>query len=69
MSTSVTYSVVGMSCGGCANKVKNGVGSLDGVEGVNVDLGSGNVEVTFSENADQNEVVNKIEALGYSVVK
>ena len=69
MANTVTYQVAGMSCGGCANKVKNNVASLDGVENVNVDLASGNVEVTFGTEAANDLVATKIEELGYSVVK
>lgn len=69
MATTETFQVVGMTCGGCANKVKNNVASLDGVENVNVDLASGNVEVTFATAANDELVSNKIEQLGYSVVK
>ncbi|MFC4411514.1 heavy-metal-associated domain-containing protein [Chungangia koreensis] len=69
MASTVTYQVAGMSCGGCANKVKNNVSSLNGVENVNVDLSSGTVEVTFGTEASNNLVTSKIEELGYSVVK
>ena len=69
MASTVTYQVVVMSCGGCANKVKNNVGSLDGVENVNVDLSTGNVEVTFGTDPADELVTTKIHELGYSVVK
>jgi len=69
MATTVTYHVAGMSCGGCANKVKNNVSALEEVVDVNVDLPSGNVDVTFAGEAHDDSVVNKIEELGYSVVE
>jgi copper chaperone len=69
MANTVTYQVEGMSCGGCANKVKNNVASIYGVENVNVDLASGNVEVTFGTEPANDSVTTKIEELGYSVVK
>lgn len=69
MTNTVTYQVVGMSCGGCANKVKNNVSSIEGVENVNVDLSFGNVEVTFGTEASNDLVATKIEELGYSVIK
>ncbi|MEO5666147.1 MAG: heavy-metal-associated domain-containing protein [Nocardioides sp.] len=46
MSTSTaTYTVVGMTCNGCVNKVTNAVTEIDGVEDVDVDVSNGTLEV------------------------
>jgi len=38
MSDTRTYSVPGIHCGHCAAAIKDGVSSVEGVEGVDVDL-------------------------------
>ena len=46
MSTSTaTYTVVGMTCNGCVNKVTNAVTGIAGVEDVDVDVSNGTLEV------------------------
>jgi copper chaperone len=46
MSTSTaTYTVVGMTCNGCVNKVTNAVTEVTGVEDVDVDVSNGTLEV------------------------
>ena len=44
MSTA-TYTVVGMTCNGCVNKVTNAVTEIDGVDDVDVDVSDGTLEV------------------------
>jgi len=46
MSTSTaTYTVVGMTCNGCVNKVTNAVTEISGVEDVDVDVSNGTLDV------------------------
>jgi copper chaperone CopZ len=46
MSTSTaTYTVVGMTCNGCVNKVTNAVTEIAGVDDVDVDVSNGTLEV------------------------
>lgn len=40
-----TFTVVGMTCGGCVRSVERVVGRLEGVEAVRVELDGGKVEV------------------------
>lgn len=40
-----SFTVTGMSCGGCTRSVERVVGKLEGVQGVAVDLDSGRVDV------------------------
>ena len=44
----VTLNVKGMSCMGCVRTVKGLVSALPGIDRVEVDLGSGRVEVTHN---------------------
>ncbi|WP_405159618.1 cation transporter [Nocardia sp. NBC_01499] len=31
MSTAITVTITGMTCGGCANRVRDGIGRIDGI--------------------------------------
>jgi copper chaperone len=43
----LTLEVNGMTCEHCEKSVKNALGELEGVHGVDVDLDSGKVDVTY----------------------
>ncbi|MDY6050487.1 MAG: cation transporter [Corynebacterium sp.] len=60
------YTVKGMTCGHCVMSVKEEVGALDGVTGVDVDLASGalRVEGTVTDAA----VRGAVEEAGYQLV-
>jgi copper ion binding protein len=66
MSTS-SYTVVGMTCGHCVMSVKEEVGEIPGVTGVEVDLESGNVTVTSDGPLDDSRVRAAVEGAGYQV--
>jgi copper ion binding protein len=66
MSTS-TYTVVGMTCGHCVMSVKEEVGEVPGVTGVEVDLDSGNMTVTSDGPLDDARIREAVEEAGYKV--
>jgi copper chaperone len=43
--TTATYTVVGMTCNSCVNKVTNAVTDLEGVDDIDVDVSNGTLEV------------------------
>lgn len=65
----VTLSVQGMSCGGCAGKVKRALQALDGVGEVDVVLASGAVTVEYDEHSQANPETFRrtVEDLGFDV--
>ena len=65
MSTS-TYTVTGMTCGHCVSSVKEEVGEVPGVTGVDVDLESGRVDVS-GDSPDAEAVRAAIREAGYEV--
>jgi copper chaperone len=64
----LTLTVTGMSCMGCVNSVKNLVGALPGIAGIEIDLASGRVEVKHDPaQADAAAIRSAIEDGGYGI--
>ncbi|GIH65874.1 MULTISPECIES: heavy-metal-associated domain-containing protein [Microbispora] len=61
-----TYTVQGMTCGHCVSSVKEEVGEIPGVTGVEVDLGSGRLDV--SGDVADDAVRKAVEEAGYTLV-
>jgi len=66
--TTRTYTVEGMSCGHCRVAVREEVGDVAGVSGVEVDLASGRLEVQGSA-VDDAAVEAAVEEAGYRLAK
>ena len=66
MSTT-TFTVVGMSCGGCVRKVTGELSGIDAVLDVAVDLASGQVAVTSDAPVDPSAFRAAVESAGYAV--
>jgi copper chaperone CopZ len=66
MSNTATYTVAGMTCNGCVNKVTNAVTGVDGVEDIDVDVSTGTLEVIG--NADDAAIRAAVAEVGYSIV-
>lgn len=64
--TSITFSVPGMTCGHCEAAVKQEVGAVAGVTGVDVDLETKDVVVTGTA-LDRDAIVAAIDEAGYDV--
>lgn len=61
--------VSGMACDGCASKVKNALGNIEGVSSVDVVLEGGRVEVAYTESAEANlsKFQEVIEDIGFDI--
>ena len=66
MSSTMTFTVPGMTCGHCEAAVKNEVGHVPGVTAVAVDLDSKDVTVTGVD-LDSDAIVAAIDEAGYDV--
>ncbi|MGI5485614.1 heavy-metal-associated domain-containing protein [Microtetraspora malaysiensis] len=66
--TTATYTVKGMTCGHCVSSVKEEVGEVTGVTGVEVDLATGLVTVESEGPVDAAAVAAAVEEAGYEVV-
>lgn len=62
-----SYRVAGMTCGSCATKVTDAVGSVPGVTGTGVDVSTGSL--TVSGHPEESAVRAAIEAAGYAVLE
>ncbi|MEU6432216.1 copper ion binding protein [Microbispora sp. NPDC046973] len=66
--TTATYTVAGMTCGHCVSSVKEEVGEVPGVTGVEVDLATGIVTVESDSPVDTAQIRAAVEEAGYEVV-
>jgi copper chaperone CopZ len=67
MTSTASYTVVGMTCGHCVNTVTEEVSQVPGVTGVDVDLASGALTVTGEHPVDDGAVRAAVEEAGYAV--
>ena len=65
--TATTYTVAGMTCGGCASSVTTSIGKLDGVTSVDVDIATGTVAVHSSAPLEVDQVRAAVEDAGYQL--
>ncbi len=64
-----TLNVEGMSCMHCVRAIKDSVGSLPGIDKVEVDLMGKKVEVVYdADKVNLEKIKDKIEDAGYQVV-
>ncbi|GHO44408.1 heavy-metal-associated domain-containing protein [Ktedonospora formicarum] len=64
----VTLSVPDMSCEHCVNAINNALKSLDGIEGVNIDLSSKTVAFGYQpEQVTMEKIEAALDDAGYSV--
>ncbi|MER7860222.1 heavy-metal-associated domain-containing protein [Amycolatopsis japonica] len=67
MDTTV-YTVKGMTCSGCMNKVTTAVTGVAGVSDVDADIATGEVTVVSEGPVDARLVRSAVEEAGYEVV-
>lgn len=63
------FKVEGMVCGGCEQRVRNALNTIDGVKNVIADHTSGLVEVTAEDNVKEEDLKEKIEDIGFEVIE
>ncbi|OBI12489.1 heavy metal transporter [Mycobacterium sp. E2327] len=66
--TTREYQVSGMSCGHCEAAVKDEVGRIPGVDGVDVDAGTGRLVVRSTLPVDASAVLQAVDEAGYRAV-
>jgi copper chaperone CopZ len=63
------YSITGMTCGGCAARVRNGISEVPGVGDVSVDVQAGTVTVTSDADIDDATIDAAVTKAGYQLVR
>jgi len=63
------YQVTGMTCGHCEMSVREEVGEIAGVTGVEVSAQTGRLVVTAEGDLDDAKVLAAVEEAGYSAVR
>jgi len=63
-----SYAVEGMTCSHCVDAVSTEVGSIEGVEDVDVDLATGRVTVRSTRVVPLDEVARAVDEAGYHLV-
>ncbi|WAX57697.1 copper ion binding protein [Jatrophihabitans cynanchi] len=64
--TDKTYTVSGMTCEHCVKAVRSEIGSLSGVDSVDVDLAAGRVTVSGTEFTDE-QIRAAVDEAGYEL--
>lgn len=59
-----TVAIGGMNCGGCEQRIEEGLTGIQGVEAVSADRGEGRATVQLAEGADP-DLEAAVEDLGY----
>jgi len=67
MSVTSTYTVTGMTCAHCVQAVTSEISELPGVDGVQVDLGTGTVTVTSAAPLPPDDVRAAVDEAGYEL--
>lgn len=66
---SLTIKVEGMSCNGCAERIRSGVAAQPGVRTAVVSFDQGQARVLYDPRAvDENRLVDAVQKLGFRVV-
>ena len=64
----MTFIVDGITCGGCASKIKNGLSSDETISNLDVDVADKKVFVEGTDKLSGMNLKKSIEELGFSVV-
>lgn len=65
----IIIKVEGMACGGCENRIKNALETIEGVSSAIANYVDGTVSVSLEDNISENTIFEKIEDIGFKVVK
>ena len=63
--TSTTVTAPDIVCGGCANAIKNALGKVEGVSGVDVDVASKKISVEHTETVGREAIIDALDRAGF----
>ena len=61
--------VNGMECGGCENRIKNALSTIEGIESVDADYKTGIVKIKSNEEITKEQMEETIEDIGFEIEK
>lgn len=61
--------IEGMHCEGCVNRIKNVLSTVKGISSYNLSLENKKLEIEVKKDKVLDEVIKKIESLGFEVLK
>ena len=56
-----------ITCGGCANSIKNALGKMDGIKNVEVDVDSKTVSIEHGAQISREQIEAKLDDIGFPV--
>jgi copper chaperone len=62
-----TVTAPDITCGGCANAIKNAFGRMEGVGHVDVDVATKQVTVQHGDNIDREKIVDVLDKAGFPI--
>lgn len=68
MSAIQEFAVTGMSCGHCESAIRQEVGALAGVTGVDVSAATGRLAVTTDQPVTAEQIIAAVDEAGYDAV-
>ena len=63
-----TLEILNLKCGGCANSIKKGISTIEGVTEVSVDLETSKVTINSNNEFIVTKVKDKLSSMGYPEV-
>ena len=68
MNTETKFSVPDITCGGCANGIKNALGKVAGINHVEVDIQAKTVDVKYDANTvNETKIIEVLDDAGYPI--
>ena len=65
-----TFTVPSITCSICSNRIKSELGGMDGIDGIDVDLKTQTVKVSYNPAQQQpRDIRGKIAEMGYEVLQ
>lgn len=68
MNKEISIQVENLKCGGCANTIKKGLTSLDGIEKVSIDVEKSEILMSMNDVSDVSLALQKLSRMGYPQV-
>lgn len=65
----INIKIEGMMCEGCENRVQKALSNISGIENVNANHKTKNVEITTNDTVNGKEIIETIEDLGYEILE